>query len=114
MATAGLVKAPTILADQPTAVAAVVAATAVLPPKTSESVSAGATWQRCRVHFTRKVLAYVSQKDKGRVAATVRLIFAQSDQTAAKRQAVDAALAQNAALLRAKAAKTTTLYRSPT
>jgi putative transposase len=78
------------------------------------SVSAGATWQRCRVHFTRKVPAHVSQKDKGRVAATVRLIFAQSDQTAAKRQAVDAALAQNAALLRAKAAKTTTPYRSPT
>jgi transposase-like protein len=49
-------------------------------------VLSGASWQRCRVHFTRNILAYVPHKDKGLAAATVRLIFAQPDQAAAKRQ----------------------------
>jgi transposase-like protein len=55
------------------------------------TVLAGASWQRCRVHWTRNILAHVPQKDKGLVAATVRLIFAQPDQAAAKRQAGEVA-----------------------
>lgn len=53
------------------------------------AVFAGASWQRCRVHFTRNILAHVPQKDKGLAAATVRLIFAQADQAAAKRQVTE-------------------------
>ena len=36
----------------------------------------GATWQRCRVHFMRNVLAHVTQADKSLVAAALRTIFA--------------------------------------
>jgi putative transposase len=49
-------------------------------------VLAGAAWQRCRVHFMRNVLAHVPQADKSMVAAAIRTIFAQRDQTAAKEQ----------------------------
>jgi transposase-like protein len=46
-------------------------------------VFSGATWQRCRVHFLRNLLARVPQRDKAVVAATVRTIFAQPDRQAA-------------------------------
>jgi len=46
----------------------------------------GATWQRCRVHFMRNLLAHVPQKDKKQVAAWVRTIFAQPDLKAAQAQ----------------------------
>ena len=36
-----------------------------------------ATWQRCRVHFMRNALAYVSQKQRLMVAATIRTAFEQ-------------------------------------
>jgi putative transposase len=49
-------------------------------------VLAGAAWQRCRVHFMRNVLAHVPQADKSMVAAAIRTVFAQRDQTAAKEQ----------------------------
>ena len=42
-------------------------------------VFSGASWQRCRVHFLRNLLARVPQRDKAVVAATVRTIFAQPD-----------------------------------
>ncbi|RME56641.1 IS256 family transposase [Candidatus Parcubacteria bacterium] len=45
-----------------------------------------ATWQRCRVHFMRNLLAHVPQKDKKQVAAWVRTIFAQPDLQAAQAQ----------------------------
>ena len=43
----------------------------------------GASWQRCRVHFMRKVLAHIPKGDKAMVAAAVRTIFAQVDRAAA-------------------------------
>jgi len=41
-------------------------------------VLVGASWQRCRVHFTRNVLAYVPKESKAAVAAAIRTIFTQS------------------------------------
>ncbi len=34
----------------------------------------GTTWQRCKVHFMRNILAYVSQKDKEKIASRMKLI----------------------------------------
>lgn len=42
-----------------------------------EAVFLGATWQRCRVHFMRNVLAKVTKGNTEMVAAAVRTIFAQ-------------------------------------
>jgi len=47
---------------------------------------AGASWQRCRVHFMRNLLAHIPQGDKALVAATVRTIFAQPSRPAARAQ----------------------------
>jgi len=47
-------------------------------------VFAGATWQRCRVHFMRNILATVPKAAHQMVAATVRTIFAQPDRSTAK------------------------------
>ncbi len=41
------------------------------------AVMQGASWQRCRVHFMRNVLAKVSKGHDQMVAATIRTIFAQ-------------------------------------
>jgi len=46
-------------------------------------VMAGVTWQRCRVHFMRNLLAHVPRGDKSMVAAALRTIFAQQDRQAA-------------------------------
>jgi len=46
----------------------------------------GASWQRCRVHFTRNVLAHVPKEGKARVVAAIRTIFTQPDQEAARLQ----------------------------
>lgn len=68
---------------------------------------AGATWQRCRVHFMRNLLAHIPHGDKDMVAAVVRTIFAQPDQTAARLQVAEVAtrlekpFPKAAALLRA-------------
>ena len=40
-------------------------------------VFTGASWQRCRVHFMRNLLARIPHKDKKAVADAVRLIFDQ-------------------------------------
>jgi len=58
-------------------------------------VLTGASWQRCRVHFMRNLLAHVPRQDKKPVAAWVRTIFAQPHQEAAHKQLaqVQAALA---------------------
>jgi putative transposase len=40
----------------------------------------GASWQRCRVHFLRNVLAAVPKGNAEMVAAAIRTIFAQPDQ----------------------------------
>jgi putative transposase len=64
-------------------------------------VLTGATWQRCRVHFTlaprcarrsagvRNLLAHVPQGDKALVAALVRTVFAQPNHELAKRQVTE-------------------------
>ena len=49
-------------------------------------VFVGASWQRCRVHFLRKVLARVPKSAQAMVAATVRTVFEQADRQAAQRQ----------------------------
>ena len=46
----------------------------------------GATWQRCRVHFMRNLLATVPRSASGTVAAIVRTIFAQPDHASAMAQ----------------------------
>ncbi|QQS02318.1 MAG: IS256 family transposase [Austwickia sp.] len=43
------------------------------------SVFAGASWQRCRVHFLRNVLTRVPKGNAEMVAAAIRTIFAQPD-----------------------------------
>lgn len=49
-------------------------------------VFVGASWQRCRVHFMRNVLARVPKSAQAMVAATVRTIFQQPDRPAAQAQ----------------------------
>ena len=50
------------------------------------AVFAGTSWQRCRVHFVRNVLAHSPKGDKAMMAAAVRTIFAQPNRTAAGKQ----------------------------
>ena len=49
-------------------------------------VFVGASWQRCRVHFLRNVLAHVPKGAQAMVAATVRTIFEQPTREAAQTQ----------------------------
>ena len=51
-----------------------------------QKVMLGASWQRCRVHFMRNLLARVPQDSKAGVAAFVRTIFAQPNRAAASAQ----------------------------
>ena len=51
-----------------------------------QTVLAGTTWQRCRVHFMRNLLATVPQGTRETVAAIVRTIFAQPDHASALTQ----------------------------
>lgn len=46
----------------------------------------GASWQRCKVHFMRNILAYVSQRDKAAFAASLKLIWQAGDKKAAREQ----------------------------
>jgi transposase-like protein len=50
------------------------------------AVFQGASWQRCRVHCLRNLLAHVPQGDKAMVAAAVRTLFAQPNRQAAGQQ----------------------------
>ena len=50
------------------------------------TVLAGTTWQRCRVHFMRNLLATVPQGAREAIAAIVRTIFAQPDHASAMTQ----------------------------
>jgi len=47
-----------------------------------EAVMLGASWQRCRVHFLRNVLARVPKGSAEMVAAAIRTVFAQPDAAA--------------------------------
>jgi len=49
-------------------------------------VLGGASWQRCRVHFMRNMLAHIPKGDKTVVAAVLRTIFAQGNRAAAGQQ----------------------------
>jgi transposase-like protein len=51
-----------------------------------EKVLSGASWQRCRVHFMRNVLAHVPKGDKSMAAAAIRTIFTQPNAEAAHAQ----------------------------
>ena len=51
------------------------------------TVLTGASWQRCRVHFMRNVLAHVPQARKREIVAAIRACFEQVDAEAAKAQA---------------------------
>ena len=46
----------------------------------------GATWQRCRVHFMRNVLAHVGKGQQAMVSSYIRTAFAQDTETAARAQ----------------------------
>src|SRR3954451_13515386 len=50
------------------------------------AVFVGASWQRCRVHFMRNVLARVPKASAEMVAAAVRTVFAQPDAGHVRRQ----------------------------
>jgi putative transposase len=50
------------------------------------TVLSGTTWQRCRVHFMRNVLATIPRTAREPVAAIIRTIFAQPDVTTAQVQ----------------------------
>jgi putative transposase len=54
--------------------------------KALERVFAGASWQRCRVHFMRNLLAVVPRPAKELVATFVRTVFAQPDYASARAQ----------------------------
>jgi transposase-like protein len=45
-----------------------------------------ATWQRCRVHFMRNLLAHANRQGRRLAAAFIGTIFAQENKTAAKAQ----------------------------
>ena len=46
---------------------------------------AGASWQRCKVHFMRNILALVPQKDKARFAARLKSIWTAPDAETARK-----------------------------
>jgi transposase-like protein len=47
----------------------------------------GASWQRCKVHFMRNILAKVSHREKGRFAAHLKQIWLEPDKKSARRAA---------------------------
>jgi transposase-like protein len=51
-----------------------------------DTVLAGASWQRCRVHFMRNALVRVPRGAQAMVAAAIRTIFAQPDRESASTQ----------------------------
>jgi transposase-like protein len=51
--------------------------------KALSQVFTGSSWQRCRVHFMRNVLAHIPRRDKLAVADAVRMIFNQPDRYSA-------------------------------
>jgi transposase-like protein len=52
--------------------------------KTAIAKILGSTWQRCRVHFMRNVLAHVPARQNQGVAAMIRTAFHQEDQASAR------------------------------
>jgi transposase-like protein len=54
--------------------------------KTVEEQLLGASWQRCRVHFTRNAQDLVPRSARGMVATVIRSIFEQPDEASARAQ----------------------------
>jgi len=54
--------------------------------KAAVSKVLNATWQRCRVHFMRNVLAHAGKQGRGVVSAFIATAFAQPDADAARKQ----------------------------
>jgi transposase-like protein len=54
--------------------------------KAIEAVMVGSSWQRCRVHFMRNVLARVKRTNTHMVIAAIQTIFAQPDATSVREQ----------------------------
>jgi len=54
--------------------------------KALHQVFSGASWQRCRVHFMRNLLARIPRRDKASVAAAARLVFDQPSRPSAEHQ----------------------------
>lgn len=54
--------------------------------KALTQVFVGASWQRCRVHFMRNLLARIPHRDKAAVAAAARLVFDQPSRQSAETQ----------------------------
>lgn len=54
--------------------------------KAVSQVFSGTSWQRCRVHFMRNLLAHIPKRDKSAVADAVRMIFDQPDRYSASVQ----------------------------
>lgn len=54
-----------------------------------KAVLHGASWQRCKVHFYRNILAHVPQARKSEVATALRSIFAQVSTVSAQRAAAE-------------------------
>ncbi len=54
-------------------------------------VLTGSSWQRCRVHFMRNLLAHIPQRDKAMVAAAMRTLFVMTDRPAAGQQLANVA-----------------------
>jgi putative transposase len=52
-------------------------------------VLTGTTWQRCRVHFMRNLLAHIPNGEKTMVAAVLRTIFVQPNRQAAGQQVAE-------------------------
>lgn len=55
--------------------------------KAIREILSGATWQRCRVHFMRNILATVPKTAQPLLSALVKSVFAQPDQKSAREQA---------------------------
>jgi transposase-like protein len=54
--------------------------------KTVEEQLLGASWQRCRVHFTRNAQDLVPRTARGMVATVIRSVFEQPDEASARAQ----------------------------
>jgi transposase-like protein len=49
----------------------------------------GASWQRCKVHFMRNIMARVTQKEKNQFADKLKRIWLEPDKDAARKRAVE-------------------------
>ena len=65
------------------------------------SVLSGSSWQRCKVHFMRNIIAHVPLKQKAAVGSDLSSIFAQPTRELAERRAADVAVTHRRSSARA-------------